>query len=126
MPSPAIQRLLKLRRFILMMAIVSLAQFMGPIPAKADSIDGTWCHDKEGKTMTIKGSELIIDRFVSSGQYSRHSFVADWPNPSPQDPDAGSRVHMRLMGEMNLSWVKIRPNGETTATEYWHRCQPAT
>lgn len=94
--------------------------------ARADSIDGTWCHDQEARMMTIQGSQLIIDRSVSTGQYSRHSFVADWPAQSPNDPDAGSRVHMRLRGEMNLSWVKIRPNGETTSPEHWHRCQPIT
>lgn len=126
MPSPILQKPRLSGRFALLIVAACAAPLMGAGPARADSIDGTWCHDKDGKTMTIKGSELIIDRFVSAGQYSRHSFMADWPNPSPQDPDAGSRVHMRLMGEMNLAWVKIRPNGETTAPEFWHRCQPAT
>jgi hypothetical protein len=113
-------------RMALVLLLVVGASLFGGKAARADSIDGTWCHDKEARTMTIEGSKLIIDRFVSVGQYSRHSFAADWPNPSPQDPDAGSRVMMRLMGEMNLTYVKVRPNGETTPPEYWHRCQPAT
>ena len=109
----------------LVVCILALLFLIMP-EARADSIDGTWCRAQDQKMMTISGSQLIIDRFVSTGQYSRHSFVADWPNPSQNDPDAGSRVHMRLVDEMNLHLMKVRPNGENTPKESWHRCQPVT
>ena len=92
----------------------------------ADSIDGTWCHMQKQKMMTIKGNELIIERFVVTGEYSRHSFTADWPNQMQNDPDAGSRVQMRLIDQRNLRMIKIRPNGENTSPENWHRCEPVT
>ncbi len=95
-------------------------------PARADSIDGTWCSTQEARMLTIQGSQLIVDRSVSTGQYSRHNFIADWPVPSAQDPENGTRIHLRLMGETTMIGVKIRANGETTAPETWHRCQPVT
>ena len=94
--------------------------------AKADSIDGTWCSVREALMLTIQGSQLIVERSVSTGQYSRHNFIADWPVPSADHPENGTRIHLRLMGETTMVGVKIRANGETTAPETWHRCQPAT
>ena len=94
--------------------------------AKADSIDGTWCHDREPRTMTINGQKWILDRLTGTGQYGRHSFVFDYPAQDQKSTDAGSRIQLRLMGEMNLSWVKTMPNGESGPAEYWHRCHPTT
>ncbi len=94
--------------------------------AMADSIDGTWCSVQEARMLTIQGSQLIVDRSVSTGQYSRHNFIADWPVPTAQESEKGTRIHLRLMGETTMVGVKIRANGETTAPETWHRCQPAT
>ncbi len=95
-------------------------------PARADAIDGTWCSVQEAKMLTIQGSQLIVDRSVSTGQYSRHNFIADWPVPTAQDSEKGTRIHLRLMGETTMIGIKIRANGETTAPETWHRCQPVT
>ena len=94
--------------------------------ARADSIDGTWCSVQEARMLSIQGSQLIVDRSVTTGQYSRHNFIADWPVPSADHPENGTRIHLRLMGETTMVGVKIRANGETTAPETWHRCQPAT
>jgi hypothetical protein len=99
---------------------------VGSSIAKADSIDGTWCHDREPRTMSINGQQWTLDRLVGTGQYGRHSFVFDWPVQDQTNTDAGSRIQLRLMGEMNLSWVITKPNGESSAAEYWHRCQPTT
>ena len=106
--------------FVLSIFLVTIAD------VHADSIDGTWCHTQEHKMMTIKGNELIIERFIIIGEYSRHSFTAYWSTQMQNDPDAGSRVQMRLTDARNLRMVKIRPNGENTVSENWHRCEPVT
>ena len=53
-------------------------------PARADAIDGTWCSVQEARMLTIQGSQLIVDRSVSTGQYSRHNLRRSMRHNSQQ------------------------------------------
>ena len=83
-------------------------------PARADRIDGTWCHAQSH--FTIDGSRLSLGPVTLDGTYTRHSFAYRVPTGQP---DAGSEITMVLRGEDDLQLN--RPGG--VAQEAWRRCR---
>ncbi len=85
--------------------------------ARADAIDGAWCH-ADGRRMMIAGPHITTPAgTATSGDYGRHSFSYTVP---AGDPGAGTMVQMLLMGEFH---VQVQ---EGTATPVvWDRCGPS-
>ena len=87
-----------------------------PGVARADAIDGHWCHD-DGRRFEIIGPMIVTPaRSQTQGRYDRHYFSYVVPNT---DPGAGSTVDMVLMGE-----TALRLKAGNTAEEIWNRCGP--
>ena len=87
-----------------------------PGVARADAIDGHWCHD-DGRRFEIAGPVIVTPaRSRTSGQYDRHYFSYVVPT---DDPGAGSTIEMVLMGE-----TALRLKAGNTAEEIWNRCGP--
>ena len=87
------------------------------IPARADSIDGTWCRDND-RRMMINGPTIVTPAGARTrGEYSRHAFSYVAP---PGEPGAGGVIDMRLISEEE---VQVRTPPQTSA-ETWRRCGP--
>jgi hypothetical protein len=85
--------------------------------ARADVIDGAWCHDAHGR-MVIQGPSILTPAGTrTQGDYTRHSFAYVVPE---SDPGAGGRISMRLLSE---EAVRVRAAAGTEET--WHRCGPS-
>jgi hypothetical protein len=85
--------------------------------ARADAIDGAWCHDP-AQRMVINGPSIVTPAGTKTqGDYARHYFSYVVP---AGDPGAGSTVQMRLLNEET---VQVRA-GENAPVETWHRCGP--
>ena len=90
--------------------------------AWADSIDGTWCAEKDNRQITIQGSSARFANGQSiTGDYSRHSFAFEVPPPLA---NAGEKIDMRLLGETVLRAITISADGQTRSMpELWRRCE---
>ena len=87
-------------------------------PARADRIDGAWCHD-QGARMMIDGPAIVTPTGThTQGDYSRHAFSYVVP---PEDPGAGTIVRMRLLNEET---VQVQA-GPQAPWETWNRCGPS-
>ncbi len=90
-------------------------------PARADAIDGHWCH-AEGGLMSIAGPSIVTPRGrETSGDYRRHFFTYHVP---ASEPAAGSVVFMTQLDEQT---VQVRRGAdlaaaEAAAPEIWRRC----
>ena len=90
--------------------------------AFADSIDGTWCSERDHRQMTITGPDALLPggRHIT-GDYSRHRFSFTIPMP---DADAGRVMLLRLMGEMLMVSVIASSDGSAPSEpEHWKRCE---
>jgi hypothetical protein len=102
--------------------IALILGMMGVDASYADSIDGTWCSERDHHQMTIKGTEAFLPggRRVT-GEYSRHRFSYLIPVP---DAEAGRITLLRLMGERTMMSVSAKPDGtEPSEPENWKRCE---
>ena len=89
---------------------------LGSVAARADVIDGAWCH--EGLRLTISGPAIVTPGGTkTSGDYSRHAFSYVVPASEPQP---GTTVMMRLLNEETMN---LRASPEA-AWETWRRCGP--
>jgi hypothetical protein len=87
--------------------------------AKADVIDGDWCHD-DGRRFSIRGPTIITPAGQrTQGQYTRHSFRYTAPEGAPE---AGLDISMLLLNELT---VRLQPGTDGTP-QIWHRCKPTT
>ena len=87
-------------------------------PARADAIDGNWCHP-DGRRLSIRGPEIITSNGTKlSGDYDRHGFSYVIPSP---EPAAGQTHAMQLLNE---NTVRARVGGNGPA-EVWNRCGPS-
>ena len=83
-------------------------------PARADRIDGEWCHASqslmiEGPKIRTPGGNQI------QGDYSRHGFRYTVP---ASEPDAGSDIVMRQQSDEQMTLMrKDKPD------EIWRRCK---
>jgi hypothetical protein len=106
--------MLKWKTFAATVALVLIAG-----PALADAIDGDWCHTKDGRRFSIRGSDIVTPGGKKmQGDYSRHFFSYAVPVP---EPGAGQTVFMTLVDE---NTVNLRL-GTAGATETWLRCSPS-
>ena len=101
---------------VLAFAATLLAMLLAPGIAFADSIDGAWCHDKQGRMM-INGPAIVTPAGTrTQGDYGRHSFSYVVPTG---EPGAGATVSMRLVSE---EAVQVRVGQGSVDT--WLRCGP--
>ena len=85
--------------------------------AKADAIDGNWC-SAEGLHILIKGKQVTTPSGIKmEGDYGRHDFSFIIP---AAEPDAGSKMMMRLSGETRV-YVSIA--GKAAEPQLWKRCE---
>jgi hypothetical protein len=98
---------------------MAFCAFLVGTPARADVIDGDWCHE-DGRHFSIAGPSIVTPAGQrTQGDYTRHSFRYTVP---ANDPGAGQDIFMRLLNEMTLSLQ----NGPDGASQIWHRCKPTT
>jgi hypothetical protein len=92
--------------------------------ARADAIDGHWCH-ADGGLMSIAGPRIVTPRGSEiSGDYRRHNFTYHVP---AAEPAAGTVVYM---AQLNDETIHVRRGAdlaaaEAAAPETWHRCAAA-
>ncbi|MBI3436839.1 MAG: hypothetical protein HY056_17445 [Proteobacteria bacterium] len=88
-------------------------------PARADAIDGNWCHN-DGRRLTIRASEILTPGGSRiAGNYGRHDFSYVVPG---NEPSAGQTVFMILLNEYTVHLhVGEQPSGSNPADE-WKRC----
>jgi hypothetical protein len=100
-------------------AAIVIALLIGSGAARADAIDGNWCH-KNGKRLSVHGSDVMTPGGAAiKGDYDRHgtSYIA--PHG---EPHAGKSMVMALIDEdtMQMSEGTLRVKPESAET--WHRC----
>ena len=99
------------------LALLTLASLAVPHAARADAIDGAWCHDK-GSRMVISGPSIVTPGgSKTAGDYGRHDFAYTVP---PGEPGAGTRITMVLLGE-----YRVRVQEGDAAPVVWERCGPS-
>lgn len=105
-----------MRTPILLASVSVLLTFAAP-PARADAIDGNWCHPEAGR-LEILGPQITTpggNRIT--GDYDRHGFRHVVP---AEEPGAGANVDMVLVDDDTLHRM-VAP-GPGAATEVWRRC----
>ncbi len=83
--------------------------------ARADAIDGDWCHP-DGRRLSIDGASIVTPGGKRmTGNYGRHDFSYVVPAP---EPSAGQNIAMQLLSEeaMNLRVGAGAP-------QLWQRCK---
>ena len=89
-------------------------------PARADVIDGDWCHD-DGRRLSIRGPTIVTPGGTTlQGDYTRHSFQYTVPQ---NEAGGGQPVSMLLRSETRVD-VRVGSSSETVQT--WHRCTATT
>jgi len=97
-------------------AAAVLASALAAPPARADAIDGDWCH-ADGRHLEIRGPAITTPGGSAiRGEYGRHDFAYVVP---AGEPGGGTRVRMVLRGEYDVDVTF----GEGSA-ERWKRCAP--
>ena len=87
---------------------------LGSGAARADAIDGDWCH-ASGSRLSIDGPKIVTPGGASiTGQYDRHHFTYVIP---ANEPGAGATVNMILISELQMRLKP--PSGEE---QLWRRC----
>ncbi len=98
-------------------AVLTLTVLTLPHMARADAIDGAWCHEK-GRRMVITGPSILTPGGTKAqGDYGRHDFAYTVP---AGEPGAGTRILMVLMGE-----TRVRVQEGDAAPVVWERCGPS-
>src|SRR6187399_217104 len=82
--------------------------------ARADAIDGDWCHAEAGR-LSINGPKIVTPGGANiTGEYDRHHFSYMVP---ASEPGAGATVNMVLLSELQMRLKP--PSGEE---QLWRRC----
>jgi hypothetical protein len=100
-------------------SVAMLALLLIGGPARADVIDGDWCHE-DGRHFSIQGASIVTPAGrQTQGQYTRHSFRYTVPG---DEAGSGQDISMQLLNELTLRlWM-----GADGAPQTWHRCKPRT
>lgn len=101
------------------LAVAVLAALgVAPGSARADAIDGRWCHG-DGRSFSIEGPQIVTPGGQAiTGDYDRHAFAYVVP---PREPGAGGQVSMNLLDDDHVS---VRAgDGEA---KVWRRCSRPT
>lgn len=106
------------RFFLIAFGCFALTLLLPSGAARADAIDGHWCHPKDGR-MSISGPDIVTPGGTRMrGNYGRHSFSYAVP---AAEPGAGSTLQMVQLNEETIH-VARDATGETPP-QVWHRCQ---
>lgn len=98
------------------LVLATILLVIGAGGARADAIDGSWCHS-DGRRLSISGPLIITPAGTrTEGAYSRHAF--DYVAPAGE-PQPGTAIHMTLLGE-ELMHMRVG-DGEA---QTWRRCGP--
>ena len=99
-------------------AVLGLSALVLAAPsARADSIDGAWCHDN-GARLMISGPTIVTPGGTRmQGDYQRHAFSYVAP---AGDAGAGGTIQMRLLNEETVQ-ILAGPQGPDAI---WRRCGP--
>jgi hypothetical protein len=88
------------------------------IDARADVIDGNWCH-ADGRRLSIRGPRILTPGGASQqGDYTRHSFIYVVP---PGERGEGETVWMVLLSEYLMH---ARQGSQDAPVQVWNRCPP--
>lgn len=91
-------------------------------PARADVIDGEWCHDSS--RIAIEGPKVLtMGGHTINGDYTRHHFVYAVPDGEEM---AGGTIDMRLLNEETVSLTRLPKGGAAGGPETWKRCKPVS
>ncbi len=86
------------------------------ISAHADSIDGDWCNEVDGKHLRIEGPSISFETGVTlQGDYGRHSF-------SYVEPGTGKVVDFVMRSESQMRRVRAL-NAMPEHEDLWRRCE---
>ena len=97
---------------------LALSAAMYSAPARADAIDGDWCHG--GSHMAIEGNSIVTpDRNKVSGVYRRYTFTYVVPAN-----EAGAGNELTLVMIRGQEVVHLTRPGQTGGPEVWRRCKP--
>jgi hypothetical protein len=101
-------------RIAILMAAPLLAGLFAAGAARADAIDGNWCH-ADGRSLSIKGPQLTMPSGKQiEGDYDRHGFAYVVP---AFEPDAGATITMVLVSE-----AQMRVISPAQPDQLWRRC----
>jgi hypothetical protein len=112
-----------MRNFAILASLLAplLLQLLWANEARADAIDGHWCHP-DGRLMSIAGPRIITPQGSEiSGDYRRHLFTYHVP---AGEPAAGTVV---FMTQLNQQTIQVRRGADLAAAkvaapETWQRC----
>lgn len=109
---------MRTRTIFALSAMLAAAVLLSSSPARADRIDGNWCH-RDGRHMSIEGPTIVTPggRKIT-GLYDRHGFEYVVPEG---EPGAGAEVVMRQLNETTIEAMTIA-GGAPTPWEVWTRC----
>jgi len=103
----------------LTLAVLAALTVASATPARADAIDGDWCHGADH--MHIEGPAILTPgRNRITGDYNRYRFAYVVP---ANEPGAGGQVRMVMIRGTETVHVD-RPGGDPAKPEVWKRCKP--
>jgi hypothetical protein len=96
------------------LVLIVSASLLASGPARADAIDGNWCH-ADGRSLSIKGPQLTTPGGKQiEGDYDRHGFAYVVP---AFEPEAGATITMVLISETEMRLISpAHPD------QLWRRC----
>jgi hypothetical protein len=102
-------------------AVVVAVAVLTPGVALADAIDGDWCSPDNKLRLSIAGPDIVTPGgHRIKGDYDRHAFSYVVP---PQEPGAGKKAEMVLMGEYAM---QFKAGPVVAADQVWKRCSKET
>ncbi len=104
-----------MRRIVSLIAVpVTAAVLFTAGAARANTIDGNWCHT-DGRRLTIKGPQLTMPGGKQlEGDNDRRGFAYVVP---AFEPDAGATITLVLIGE-----AQMRVISPAHPDQLWKRC----
>jgi hypothetical protein len=103
-------------RTLSVLAGFALVMMLHAPAARADAIDGSWCH-ADGRHMAIEGPAIVIPTGKKiAGRYDRHAF--DYVVPAGVR-DTGTAVSMILVDD---DTIHLTMGDAKEAVQVWRRC----
>ncbi len=106
-----------IQRLIPILALAMMATLLPAGGARADAIDGDWCHS-DGRHLSIDGPRIVTPGGTRmEGVYLRHAFSYTVP---AAEPGAGSAISMTQLSEDTMH---LTTDTAPTRVQVWHRCE---
>ncbi len=109
-------------RNIALTGIVLAVALLSAGTARADAIDGNWCH-ADGRHMEIDGSRIVTPGGATiRGDYDRHAYAYVVPK---NEKGEGETVTMVLISDDYLHlWPNVETRNEAgSEPQVWRRCE---